>query len=382
MLALVDHITQSLPGPGPGHGDEAYVEPLLKDYVRALVALLSHQPNVEHLATLGADGWLACVDFCTDALEHYLENADRDRDSGSRASPVPGTASMGFSTGRSTNASQRIPGRIHRGTVQDLLHCIYLLLLPPNAPLWQRSRDLSKTLTQVLQLRHLGLSQVIQLSFASINILLAGIQTDDISQASNLARDLVPLISHWWQARTVSQDEMLNSVRDEMLKTIFIIHLHLERLVCHEENEGIQKDVEDLTESLWLEYSRRNLRSQLQLDDLTFVSRLPDDYFRVSLFGLRIHNRDGERRWALVQNLAILERILWKSRKYARSQSPGEQPARSVGLTRISLQLIPFLLGLDTFSSREVADLFADIAAFVGDKDTAVSSWAMLACAR
>ncbi|GKT73500.1 phosphatidylinositol 3 [Colletotrichum tofieldiae] len=399
MLALVDHITQSLPGPGPGHGDEAYVEPLLKDYVRALVALLSHQPNVEHLATLGADGWLACVDFCTDALEHYLENADRDRDSGSRASPVPGTASMGFSTGRSTNASQRIPGRIHRGTVQDLLHCIYLLLLPPNAPLWQRSRDLSKTLTQVLQLRHLGLSQVIQLSFASINILLAGIQTDDISQASNLARDLVPLISHWWQARTVSQDEMLNSVRDEMLKTIFIIHLHLERLVCHEENEGIQKDVEDLTESLWLEYSRRNLRSQLQLDDLTFVSRLPDDYFRVSLFGLRIHNRDGERRWALVQNLAILERILWKSRKYARSQSPGEQPRKkrrthgsatrlqeklqshSPAVQRISLQLIPFLLGLDTFSSREVADLFADIAAFVGDKDTAVSSWAMLACA-
>ncbi|GJC90958.1 serine/threonine-protein kinase TEL1 [Colletotrichum liriopes] len=399
MLALVDHITQSLPGPGPGHGDEAYVEPLLKDYVKALVALLSHQPNVEHLATLGADGWLACVDFCTDALERYLENADRDRDSGSRASPAPGTASMGFSTGRSTNASQRIPGRIHRGTVQDLLHCIYLLVLPPNAPLWQRSRDLSKTLTQVLQLRHLGLSQVIQLSFASINILLAGIQTDDISQASNLARDLVPLISHWWQARTVSQDEMLNSVRDEMLKTIFIIHLHLERLVCHEENEGIQKDVEDLIESLWLEYSRRNLRSQLQLDDLTFVSRLPDDYFRVSLFGLRIHNRDGERRWALVQNLAILERILWKSRKYARSQSPGEQPRKkrrthgsatrlqeklqshSPAVQRISLQLVPFLLGLDTFSSREVADLFADIAAFVGDKDTAVSSWAMLACA-
>ncbi|KAK1987210.1 phosphatidylinositol 3 [Colletotrichum cereale] len=399
MLALVDHITQSLPGPGPGHGDETYVEPLLKDYVKALVALLSHQPNVEHLATLGADGWLTCVDFCTDALERYLENADRDRDTGSRASPAPGTASMGFSTSRSTNASQRIPGQIHRGTVQDLLHCVYLLVLPPNAPLRQRSRDLSKTLTQVLQVRHLGLSQVIQLSFASINVLLAGIQTDDISQASNLARDLVPLISHWWQARTVSQDEMLNSVRDEMLKTIFTVHLHLERLVCHGENEAIQKDIEDLVESLWLEYSRRNLRSQLQLDDLTFVSRLPDDYFRVSLFGLRVHNRDGERRWALVQNIAILERILWKSHKNARSQSPDEQPRKkrrtqgsrtrlqeklqspSSAVQRISLQLVPFLLGLGTFSSREAADIFADIAVFVGDKDTAVSSWAMLACA-
>ncbi|KAK6207521.1 phosphatidylinositol 3 (ataxia telangiectasia mutated) [Colletotrichum tabaci] len=399
MLALVDHITQILPGPGPGHGDEAYVEPLLKDYVKALVGLLSHQSNVEHLATLGAEGWLACVDFCIEALERYLENADRDRDSGSRASPAPGTASMGFSTGRSTNASQRIPGQIHRSTVQDLLHCVNLLVLPPNAPLEQRSRDLSKALTQVLQLRHLGLSQVIQLSFASVNILLAEIQTNDISQANNLARDLVPLISHWWQARTVSQDEMLNSVRDEMLKTIFIIHLHLEHLVCHEENEPTQKDIEDLAESLWLEYSRRSMRSQLQLDDLTFISGLPDDYFKLDLFGLRVHNRDGERRWALVQNIAILERILWKSNKHARPPSPGEQPRKkrrtrgaatrlqerlqspSLAVQRISLQLVPFLLGLNTFSSTEAADLFADIVAFVGDKDTTVSSWAMLACA-
>ncbi|KAK1999927.1 phosphatidylinositol 3 [Colletotrichum falcatum] len=399
MLAVVDHITQSLPGPGTGHADEAYVEPLLKDYVKALVALLSYQPNVEHLATSGADAWLACVEFCTEALDRYLENADRDRDSSSRASPAPGTASMGFSTGRSTNTSQGTPGRIHRGTVQDLLHCVYLLLLPPNAPLSQKSRDLSKTLTQVLQVRHLGLSQLIQLSFASINILLAGIQTDDISQASNLAKDLVPLISHWWQARTVSQDEMLNSVRDEMLKTIFIIHLHLERLVCHGENEAVQKDIEDLVESLWLEYSRRNQRSQLQLDDLTFVSRLPDDYFKVRLFGLRMHNRDGERRWALVQNIAILESMLWKSHRHARPQSPDEQPRKkrrtqgpmtrlqeklqspSSAVQRISLQLVPFLLGLGTFSSRETGDIFSDITAFVGDKDPYVSSWAMLACA-
>ncbi|KAK2050689.1 phosphatidylinositol 3 [Colletotrichum somersetense] len=405
MLALIDHITQSLPGPGNG---EAYVEPLLKDYVKALVALLSHQPNAEHLATLGADGWLACVDFCTDAIERYLETADRD--SGSRASPAPGTASiasMAFSTGRSTNASQRTPGQIHRGTVQELLHCVYLLLLPPNAPLGQRSRDLSKTLTQVLQVRHLGLSQAIQLSFASINILLAGIQTD-ISHASNLARDLVPLISHWWQARTVSQDEMLNSVRDEMLKTIFIVHLHLERLVYHREIDEIQ--IEDLVESLWLEYSRRSPRSQLQMDDLTFVSRLPDDYFRLNIFGLRVHNRDGERRWALVQNIAILEHILWKShRRCPRSQSPyessdkssDEQPRKkrriessrlqeklqspSSAVQKISLQLVPFLLGLGTFSSREAeaADnfIFTDIVAFVGDKDSSVSSWAMLACA-
>lgn len=390
---MIDHITQTLPGP-----DGDLLEPLLKDYVKSLVAVLEHQPNGEHLATKGADRWFSCVDFCTEAIARYLDNADRD--SGSRASPAPGTASIGFSTGRSTNPSQRLPGQISRGTVQDLLHCLYLLVLPPNAPLRERSRDLSKTLIQILQVRHLGLGPVTQLAFASINVLLTGVQVDDLSRASNLARDLVPLISHWWQARTVSQDEMLNSVRDEMLKTMILIRLHLERLAYDDENGHIQKDVEDLTEALWLEYSRRDIRSQLQMDDLTFVPhRLPQDYFNLDLFGLRPHNRDSERRWAIVQCIAILERILWKTHKQQGSQSPEEQPrkkrrthgptsrlqekmqSRSPAVQRMSMQLVPFLLDLDTFTSAEVAELLPDLTTFASNKDTTVASWAMLACA-
>ncbi|KAI8155653.1 Serine/threonine-protein kinase TEL1 [Colletotrichum sp. SAR 10_71] len=306
LIAVIDHITQTLPGPGE---DADFVEPLLKDYVRSLAALLGHQPNSEHLAILDADGWLACVDFCIDTVSRYLENADRD--SISRASPAPGTASMGFSTGRSTNPSQRVTGQIHRGTVQDLLHCIYLLVIPPNAPLWRRTKDLSKTLIQILHVRHVGLGQITQLAFASINVLLAATQTDDLSRASSLARDLVPLVSHWWQGRTVSQDEMLNSVRDEMLKTIFLTHLHLECLVF-QEDDHVLKDIEDLIDALWQEYSRRDLRSQLQLEDLTFVThRLPQDYFTIELFGLRPHNRDGERRWACTQTDCV-DSTVWK----------------------------------------------------------------------
>ncbi|KAJ5005626.1 Serine/threonine-protein kinase TEL1 [Colletotrichum sp. SAR 10_99] len=224
LIAVIGHITQTLPGPGE---DADFVEPLLKDYVRSLAALLGHQPNSEHLAILDADGWLACVDFCIDTVSRYLENADRD--SISRASPAPGTASMGFSTGRSTNPSQRVTGQIHRGTVQDLLHCIYLLVIPPNAPLWRRTKDLSKTLIQILH-----------------------------------------------------------------------------------EDDHVLKDIEDLIDALWQEYSRRDLRSQLQLEDLTFVThRLPQDYFTIELFGLRPHNRDGERRWACTQTDCV-DSTVWK----------------------------------------------------------------------
>lgn len=391
IQALIDHIVQTLPGPG-----DDFVEPLLKDYVKSLIGLLTYQSNGEHISTLGAAGWLTCVDFCTSAVGRYLENAERD--SGSRGSPAPGTASMGFSTARSTAPSQRVPGQIHRSTVQDLLHCIYLLVLPPNAPLEKRSRDLSRTLIQVLQIRQVGFSQVTQLAFASINILLAGVQADDISLSRNLSRDLVPLISYWWQARTASQDEMLNSLRDEMLKTMFLIHLQLECLVSSGENDDTYKDIEDLADALWLEYSRRDARSQLQLDDLTFIShRLPSDYFTLAFLGLRPHNRDGERRWALVQNLALLERILWMNRK--QQQSPDEQPRKkrktqggtsrlqdkmrhSPAVRRTSMQLVPFLLDLHTFTTAEMEELLLELTPFIGDKDTMTSPWAMLACAR
>ncbi|KAF6844577.1 phosphatidylinositol 3 (ataxia telangiectasia mutated) [Colletotrichum musicola] len=390
IQAVIDHVVQTLPGPG-----DDFVEPLLKDYVKSLVGLLTHQSNGEHISTLGAVGWLTCVDFCTTAVGRYLENAERD--SGSRASPAPGTASMGFSAARSTAPSQRVSGQIHRSTVQDLLQCIYLLVLPPNAPLEQRTRDLSKTLIQVLQIRLLGFSQITQLAFASINTLLAGIQADDISLARSLARDLVPLISYWWQARTASQDEMTNSLRDEMLKTMFLIHLHLECLVGSGEHDDTYKDIEDLADALWLEYSRRDTRSQLQLDDLTFIShRLPQDYFTLEFFGLRAHNRDGERRWALVQNLALLERILWRNRK--QQQSPEEQPRKkrktqgatsriqdkmrsTSAVRRASMQVVPFLLDLRTFTPAEMEELLLDLTVFVGDKDTMISPWAMLACA-
>ncbi|PNH42528.1 hypothetical protein VD0004_g4798 [Verticillium dahliae] len=57
VLAVIDHITQTLPG--PDNNSHEMVEPLLQNYIKAIVALLSHQANVEHLATFegNGEGW-------------------------------------------------------------------------------------------------------------------------------------------------------------------------------------------------------------------------------------------------------------------------------------------------------------------------------------
>lgn len=403
VQAVIDHVTQTLPAPGGGEG---YVDPLLQDYIKSLVALLSHQANVEHMSTSSAETWLACVDFCLRCLSRHFESAGAD--SGPRGSPAPGTSqtfSYAYSTGRSSvNASQKHPGQLSRGTLQDLLHCLCLLVTPANAPLATRSQQICAALLRVLQLRQLGLSQITHHAFASLNVIMFSVGADDISLVRSLARDLVPLITHWWQGRSVSKDEMLNSVRDEMLKTFFAIHLYLEQLVRTREDPSILADMEDLADILWTEYARRSDRAQLRLDDLALSG--PGNYFPLRSIGLRPHHHEAERKWAFVQNLALLERIISlakgssptahsptddgeQSRKKRRTKSDSTGRLRirlkSQSTTVLALQLITFLLELDASHEHPPAilELHSEVVSLIGGTaGAAAASWAMLACAR
>jgi serine-protein kinase ATM len=402
ILALVHHITESLPGP-----DEDLVQPLVQDYIKSLVSLLAHHANAEQLATRDGGGWLDCVDFCVQSISRYLESGERDSGPNSRSSPAPGTVStvsLTYSGARSGSGShQKLAGQISSTTVRDLLHCLQYLVTTANAPVSKRTKEISSSVTQILQVRHASPSQIQQYAFAIFNCVLAATQVDDLAASSSLARDLVPLISHWWQGRTASQDEMLKSLRDEMLKTIFTVHLHLENLVVTADDDSSRKDVEELLEVLWLEYSRRGERAQLHLDDLTFASSgLPRDYFTINIFGLRPHNLEGERQWALVQCLALLEATLLRRKPRERPGSAGDeaQPRKKrrtaaeasrlrqklrspiAGTQRTALHVIPFLFHGGALHPSEASDIFADLANLLSDKHGGTASWAMLGCAR
>ncbi|KAK3191723.1 Serine/threonine-protein kinase tel1 [Lecanicillium sp. MT-2017a] len=52
LFAVIDHITQVLPGP-----NEGFVPPLLNDYVKALTELLSRPSHVEFLSRLDGARW-------------------------------------------------------------------------------------------------------------------------------------------------------------------------------------------------------------------------------------------------------------------------------------------------------------------------------------
>ncbi|KAI3344085.1 phosphatidylinositol 3 [Ustulina deusta] len=404
FLAVIDHITDILP-----HSDDGLVPPLVSDYTKALATLLGHGANVEILATHDSDGWFTCVDFVVEIISQYAEDADRDVGI-SRASPAPLSGismTLPTLTPRSRNAPKRNNSndRSPRGHLSDLMECLSSLVAAPNAPLLQRTKEIASVALQVLQLRYLGLSQLHQLAFAVINAVLVATQTDDTAQTSSLAVECLPLIIYWWQARTASKyDALLNVVRTEMLKVLYNIHLQLEFLARENNETTLLEDIENLSEVLWSEYSKRDDRAQLQQDDLAYiVNHHAINHFYLQLFALRPFNVEGERQWAVVQILAMLEAIMWKRAQSSHtsptsdknSEQPRKKQRKDAGFSRLryklrsidlstqfaALQMVPFFVSDINITAEEMCDILSILISLVTNKNSKVSTWAMVACA-
>ncbi|KJZ72868.1 Serine kinase TEL1 [Hirsutella minnesotensis 3608] len=399
LLALIDHITQVLPGP-----NDDFVQPLTQDYVKALAEILGRPSHVEFLARKDASPWQCCVDFLLDMAEYCLPSEEASNAMPpSRESPAP-TNSAFQSTVRSlaSTPGQKRSGFLDGGPLRDALEGLHHLFMTANAPVIRRSQDTIDLVLRVLKMKSLSLGPTQTLSFAIVNAIFAATQADDLPFANRLVKSLLPLMSYWWRADKVSQDELIRALRNEISKTIFLTHLHIEHLAVTHWDIDVRSDAQDLIERLWAEYSKRSEAFRLQPHDLTFsVSSLPEDALRLDLFGLRHHNTDGEGQWALVENLALLEAILLRPRRkhYVPKENSIEQPSKKrrlredssrlrlklksnvVNTQRTALQLIPFLVAANAFSTEEMSDLLVELASTVADKNTTTASWALIACA-
>lgn len=399
MLAIVDHITQVLPGP-----NQDYVAPLLQDYVKALAELLSRQAHVELLSRKDGAPWEVCTDFFIDLALHFTPEEGGLSASLSRASPAPGTATL-RSTGRSNSStqSQKRAGQGEGGPLRDALEGLHHLVLGSNASVLRRSSDIINVVLGILRVRHLSLGSIQTLCFAILNSVFAVLQAEALEEANTLVKDLVPLMAYWWRAEKVSQDELIRALRNEISKAIFLTHLHVEYLALRANDAVLLGHLEDLADPLWQEYSKRGEAFRLQLVDVTFaVSILPEDHLGNPLFGLRAHNVEGESYWALVQNLAFLESILLRYRRNKARHSHGdeEQPrkkrrtqeessrlrmklaSKDTAVRRTALQLVPFMVANGAFQDAEIVELLGVLVAFGSDKDAISASWALIGCAR
>lgn len=385
VLALIDHITQTLPDP-----DDDFLKPVENDYMKAFVAVLAHQAHVEHISVRGGRGWETSVDFCTRIILRHFQSGDAP----------PGSSSRAASASRqSQRQTQRSPPS--KKVVHDLVQCLRDLVLAPNAPLLRRAAEISSAVMQVLSPLGQTVHQVHVQSFTILNSVVRMAQTERISIVDNLMKDLVPLICRWWYSERASQDSLISSLRDELSRLIIMSYPHLE-YVLQTGDEALRKYTDKLLDMLWADYVKRPDEAKLLLDDIAFgLYPPPNSYLHTSLFALRPHNIEKERTWAVPEVISLLEDLLWRSakrdrrlsntevhpRKRIRSAYDGYRIQKRLKSTENShriaaLQVICFVVSKNILNEDELSDLWPDLVSLIHDKHGGIASWAMLACAR
>lgn len=345
--------------------------------------------------------WVSSVDFLLDLVGRLLPD-DLDAPGSLRASPVPGTRSTVRSSASTQTQNQRRLGQFEGGPLRDALEALHHLTSGVNAPLRRRSHELSQLSLNILKMRHYSMGPIQTLSFAIFNDVFSLIQSDDLTSALETAEEVVSLMTYWWRADKVSQDELIRSLRSEISRTMIFTYHYIENLALHSDL-GLSKEIEDLCDTLWQEYSRRSEPFRLQLGDISLrsPSALPAGSLTLPHFSLRPHNEAGEGPWVLMQNLAHLEAFLLRTSPSGTDAEPqlenqprkrrriGHHESRvgrrllstDVAIRRGAIQLMSFMSAQPITGAEVMSDL-DKIVAFAGDKDPITASWALLACAR
>jgi serine-protein kinase ATM len=403
IRATIDHITQTLPGP-----EGTFVDPLIQDYVKAFRALLDRPSVVELIAAVEKETWLTCVDFASDCLSHYFAYGEQDSE-GFRQSPLPSTGRHGSllpSTGRSSKSLIRhTAGEMQWRHVEDILASMLSLVAATNAPTHLRAMEISTGALQVLQLSQRSAGQSQQIAMATLTEVFLHIQIENVALSKLIAKDVLPMLGHWWQSRGgLARDAFTHSLRDEILRLLFAVQLHLEALAGEAHDETFSSNIEDLLDVIWQEYSKREERGKLQLDDLSLsVSNPTVALPSTTAFHMKPNHVPGEQRWATIQVLAILESIFAltaRQRKLPADEEEEGLPRKrrrldrgsgrlhdrltslDIGIRLTALQLVPFLLGTNGVLQANTLQVLETVSAMILEKQSSVASWAMLACIR
>jgi serine-protein kinase ATM len=400
--AVIGHIMDTLPT-----SDGDLFEPLAQDYMHTLLILLEMPPLVESLALKDGSAWKQCVVFLVDIISNMLDGNDSAPASvlTGRDSPAPGTArqsSVAPSSARSRLGTHRGAAQVQRNDLLLLLQCLQSLVSAPNAPCMSNRKEVADAVLRVLRLRF-DLDKLHRCCFSILNTLLLQTAGDDPALGQYLTKELVPLLGFWWQRRSLDKDELQFLVRDEMLKAMHAFSVYLDYLLQDDPAAALLQQLEELLDELWAEYSSRNPRAHLQLDDVSFSS-LKDSYgqFATDVFALKPFKQPAERRWAFVAVMSRLEFVFLQHSKSnsqrlpAEDSQPRKRQRRAGGSNRIhqkllssdatikltALHLLPFFLPLSHFDQEEILTLMEDLLPMISDKHGTLSSWAMVACAR
>jgi ataxia telangiectasia mutated family protein len=395
---IIGGILELLPGK-----DGTLLKPLLEDLPKALRSLLEYQPHVERLSK---DCWDAVVDFCLESLSGFFAESDLDRHhswsteasfrrrSQSRT-PFDSTdiTSSRVASSREQPLKKPIPEAfVH--SADNFVHCLQLLTKASNAPILDRSQQISETLIQILQ-RRSGRSQAAAL--ATINSVLARTTLHSLQLTKNTIQDLLPLMKSLWSEPPL---------RDEILIALMHTEEHVSSILADEHADATVFDIESLVETMYGDYRRRQESTVLQFledDYLSFrhtgCAQAGKHPLSTHAFSLESDHVRCESLWATVSAMARLSfmldhrkrvipshreneeqsavkrlRITHHFRDYLRHVSEPKSSAK-----RAALQIVAFMLQEGALDEEDLQSTLEKLTVYISDENPVHSSWAMIA---
>ncbi|KAH0404243.1 hypothetical protein KCU89_g1327, partial [Aureobasidium melanogenum] len=385
VKALIDHLITNF--------DDADGTPdaiLSADYARNLSVVLSHEPHVEHLSQ---DLWKATLDFCLDKIKFAPRS-----DHGLGSSILTPRSSRSHFTPSQANVTK---GMLPRHAVDDLVNILRSLVSVPFAPLLQKGPQVLNAMAQFLHNSpHTGKPQIDAL--VVVNTILLQIRTEDVTFTKKFTRDALVLAKVLWNTK-------LSALKDEILSMLILLHPFVEVLSQEGENEPLFNEISNLVDTIKGEYTRRPIKDQLQISQLTLQLDLkqPSGGLRGHIFGLQDgqtiseNTLSAEHNWTLLKLLAQFS--VWshpsdqRSIKQPVSPDAGPQKRQRIALWSdelfrmlsdfnvasklCSLQIICFATQSTPIEEEILASLLEKLATCITDDNSSVAAWACLALA-
>lgn len=255
VKAVLDHVVDTV-----HYSSGGFCEPIALDYVRCLRALFEYLAHVEHLS----DEWARIAAFCVDCIKQV--DAETPTENG--FPELSSTASMGrgstFQSSRSTQKDS--PGS--QGALSSLklvgeeaVVCLRLLTAAPNAPIHEKAADILWTLLEHLQRSaHAARSQSDALK--TINQIIMWSRTDDIALTQQATGYVLRLVRQSWASKS--------SATEDMLVALLLLRPYLKRASGDQSAIAFQSDLEGVSQIIQEDYSKRQERDMLDLDDIRF----------------------------------------------------------------------------------------------------------------
>lgn len=383
--AVIDHVVDTLPVAG-----EAYCQPLTDDYLKILRTMLERAAHVEHLRK---KKWSVVVEFLIQGISHYALE-DETPSSGTNSSILSQSSRNGRTTSlRFSQSSVSRPARHDGGRpTEDLFICLERLTAATNAPIMSEANLIVDSIIGFLNSSASG-GILHQLAFSCVNNTLSRIIKENSKLAQKVVLEVLPTIRRLWSTKNLL-------LRDEMLITLLLSKDIIESLPKTNHSHDVYSSLSNLVEVLSAEYSRRNERDVLQLDEIVFDTDHTPKVMSLDNFRVRAEHTRGTFNWAAINVLAFTTITIDHFPKMAEEDGTNDAPSKrrklASGIDEVfrhslsgfsmvkvrALQTVPFLL----YHWPDLADrLLHFIVQFTNqilDEDTAIASWTMIALSR